>query len=91
MVVYRRYFKSHIVALNWNPPVPVTGITVISYNVYRSTTRGGPYVKIASSLHGPRYSDSLVNHGRTYFYVVTSVDKRGRESRYSGEVRAEIP
>jgi fibronectin type 3 domain-containing protein len=37
------------------------------------------------------YSDSDVNNGQTYFYVVTSVDADGTESNYTGEVAATIP
>jgi fibronectin type 3 domain-containing protein len=37
---------SHKVALQWQPS---TSSGVISYNVYRSTTSGGPYTKIVSS------------------------------------------
>jgi hypothetical protein len=42
--------------------------------VYRSTTSGGPFVKIASQVPGPPYEDRLLGSGRTYFYVVTALD-----------------
>ena len=63
----------------------------MSYNVYRSTSTGGPFVKIASGIPNPSYVDQVVNPDRTYFYVVTAVDQRGQESRYSTETRAAIP
>ena len=81
----------HHVTLTWNPPPAVSGITIVDYNVYRSTTSRGPYVKLASHVAKPRYEDWLVNNDRTYFYVVTAVDQSGRESRYSAEVQVKIP
>jgi len=83
--------KPHSVTLSWHSPQPVSGVTVVSYNVYRSTTPGGPYVRLASGITALRYDDRIVNPGRTYFYVVTSVDQRGRESRYSNESQAVVP
>jgi fibronectin type 3 domain-containing protein len=83
--------KPHSVTLRWRPPTSGRGSPIVSYNVYRSTTPGGPYVRIASSVNAPPYDDSLVNGGRTYYYVVTSVDAAGRESRYSSEISAAIP
>jgi fibronectin type 3 domain-containing protein len=79
--------KPHSVTLRWDAP---SGIAT-GYNVYRSTTSGKDFVKIASMLPSPRYEDSQVTTGATYFYVVTSVNPGGHESRFSGEVRATIP
>jgi fibronectin type 3 domain-containing protein len=81
----------HWVTLTWQPPPAVPGVTIKSYNIYRSTTSGGPFVKLASGVTGPPYDDRLVMNDRIYFYVVTAVDQTGRESRFSGEVRARIP
>jgi len=64
---------------------------VVSYNIYRSTTPGGQYAKIASGVSRPPYDDRIVTSGRTYFYVVTAVDQSGHESRFSGEAKAAIP
>jgi fibronectin type 3 domain-containing protein len=83
--------QPHHVTLTWDPPPPVPNVTIVSYNIYRSTTSGGPFVKLAAAVARPPYEDGLVNRDRTYFYVVTAVDKIGRESRRSGEVRAVIP
>ena len=83
--------KTHSVTLTWQAPAPVSGVTVVGYNLYRSTTSGGPFVKLASNLTALRYEDRLVGNGRTYFYVVTAIDQAGRESRYSNEARAPIP
>src|SRR5207244_7695984 len=47
----------HRVNLNWQAPAEKPGVAVKSYNVYRSTTSGGQYAKIASGPE-PRYSDT---------------------------------
>jgi fibronectin type 3 domain-containing protein len=83
----------HSVTLRWEAPttVSVPPVLLAGYNVYRSTVPGTGYVKIASLVPQPPYEDHLVISGRTYFYVVTSVDQAGRESRFSKEVQARIP
>jgi predicted phage tail protein len=66
--------------------------TVAGYNVYRSTVSGGPYAKLDSALVAATTStDTAVQAGQTYFYVVTSVDTSGLESAYSSETSATIP
>jgi fibronectin type 3 domain-containing protein len=81
----------HSVTLRWEAPPAAPGVSVVAYNVYRSTTSGGQFVRIASRVQGPPYEDRLVLSGRTYFYVVTALDQAGHESRFSGEVRVTIP
>jgi len=81
----------HSVTLTWNAPRPSPGVTVVGYNIYRSTTPGERYVRLASRVAGSPYEDRLVVSGRTYFYVVTAVDQAGRESPHSVEARATIP
>ena len=81
----------HGVKLMWEAPPAAPGVSVVGYNVYRSTTSGKQFVKIASRVQGPPYEDSLVVSGCTYFYVVTALDHAGRESRFSAEARATIP
>ena len=79
---------SHAVTLNWGASTS----TVSGYNIYRSTVSGGPYTKQNSSLISTTsYTDSSVQAGQTYFYVVTSVDSTGTESTFSNEVSATIP
>ena len=79
---------SHSVTLTWTASTsPVSG-----YNVYRSTTSGGPYTKLNSSLiAATTYTDSTVQASTTYFYVVTSVDSSNVESANSTEVSATVP
>jgi fibronectin type 3 domain-containing protein len=48
-----------------------------SYNVYRSTTSGGPYTRIASGVTSTSYTDSGLANGTTYFYVVIAVNSSG--------------
>ena len=83
--------EPHSVTLTWEAPQATAAVSVVGYNIYRSTTSGGPFVKIATHVAAPPYNDRLVNSGRTYFYVVTAIDQAGRESRFSGEARAAIP
>lgn len=81
----------HSVTLTWEAPQAVPGVSIVGYNVYRSTTSGRQFVKIASRVPGPPYEDRSVGSGRTYFYVVTALDQADRESRFSAEARATIP
>ncbi|MEQ8821087.1 MAG: endonuclease [Sumerlaeia bacterium] len=54
------------------------------YNVYRSTTMGGPYSQINGALvPAPSYVDNTVTNGVTYYYVVTAVDTANNESNDS--------
>lgn len=82
---------THSITLTWNSPAPVDGVTLTGYNVYRSTTAGGPYVPIAFNVSERAYKDTLVSGARTYYYVVTSVDSRGHESAYSEEIKTVVP
>ena len=58
------------------------------YNVYRSTTSGGGYTRIASLVTNATYPDNTVQNGTAYFYVVTALNILGEESTYSNEVVA---
>jgi hypothetical protein len=53
----------------------------------RSTTAGGPYTRIAR-LTDPTYTDTNVEEGATYYYVVLALDTSFNRSGYSGEVQA---
>ena len=65
---------------------------VVGYNVYRSSTSGGPYTKLNSTLlTGTSYTDTAVQHGATYYYVGTSVDSQMNESAYSNQASATVP
>ena len=78
----------HWVALSWTASTS----PVVGYNAYRSTTSGGPYTKLNSSLiSGTTYSDQTVQHGTTYYYVTTAVNSQGVESVYSNQAVATVP
>jgi fibronectin type 3 domain-containing protein len=91
LVWFHRKAAPHSVTLTWHAPPPKKGVTVVGYNVYRRAGDGAPFVRIATQVSGQPYEDRIVNSDRTYFYVVTTVDQSGRESRFSAEVKAEIP
>jgi Protein of unknown function (DUF1573)/Immunoglobulin domain len=78
----------HSVTLNWTASTS----TVSGYNVYRSTTSGGLYAMLNSSLvNTTTYLDTTVQSGQTYFYSAKSVDSNGNESTFSTEATAIIP
>ena len=58
------------------------------YNVYRGTTSGGPYTKVLNTVTNLTYSDTTVQNGQAYYYVVTALDLLGAESGFSAEVVA---
>jgi len=65
---------------------------VVGYNVYRSTVNGGPYsIMNGSLISGLSYTDTTVQNGVLYYYVVTAVDGSGNESAYSNQASANIP
>jgi fibronectin type 3 domain-containing protein len=79
----------HSVSLGWNTS---TSVGVVGYSIYRGTVSGGPYTRINSALDAmPFDTDSTVQGGQTYYYVVTAVDSAGAESSYSSQVQTVIP
>jgi hypothetical protein len=62
-----------------------SGTGVITYNVFRSTTTGSGYTKIASNLSTTSYTDSTVVTAITYYYQV-SASNANETSASSGEV-----
>ncbi len=63
----------------------VTGAT--SYDLLQANVSGGPYQIIDSGLTGGSYTDTGLNAGTTYYYVVTAVSSSG-VSVYSPQVSA---
>ncbi|GAB4330609.1 MAG: hypothetical protein Kow0037_06510 [Calditrichia bacterium] len=61
--------------------------TLLSYNIYRATSPGGPYSLLASGITRQYYRDETVTNGIPYYYVVTAVYDVG-ESAYSNESSA---
>jgi hypothetical protein len=79
---------SHSVSLGWSPSTSA----VAGYNIYRSEISGGPYAKLDSALVSlDAYTDSDVQAGIVYYYVVTSETSTGVESAYSAQAAATVP
>jgi hypothetical protein len=79
---------AHSVSLAWTASTS----SVVGYNVYRSTISGGPYTLVTTTaIAGVSYTDSTVQAGVTYFYVVTAVDSNGNESAFSNEAPVTVP
>jgi hypothetical protein len=80
---------SHTVGLSWTASA---SNNVVGYNIYRGTVTGGPYSILDSApVAADAYTDSTVQSGQAYFYVVRSVNNTGMESANSSEVQAVIP
>src|SRR6266700_4847119 len=80
--------RKHTVTLTWKASTS----KVAGYDVYRSATRGGDYERINNSLvQELTYTDTSVDGGVTYYYVVRAVDDRGNRSANSNETFARIP
>jgi Abnormal spindle-like microcephaly-assoc'd, ASPM-SPD-2-Hydin/Immunoglobulin domain/Cep192 domain 4/Immunoglobulin I-set domain len=78
----------HSSTLSWSPSTS----SVAGYYAYRGTVSGGPYTKLNSSATtSTSFTDSTVQAGQTYFYVVTAVDSSGVESVSSNQVSGTIP
>jgi len=56
-----------------------------SYNVYRSTTSGGPYSMVSTpgTVTNTAFTDLAVSGGTTYYYVVTARNAFGESGRSS--------
>ncbi len=79
--------SGHSVALNWTASTTPS----VSYKVYRTTVSGGPYTFLSSAGLVTNYTDSTVQSGVTYYYVVTALDSSNNESAYSNQTLAAIP
>ena len=79
---------SHSVSLSWDPGDG----SAVGYNIYRGTTKSGPYEMINTALDSStEYTDFTVVSGTTYYYVATEVNAQGQESPYSNIAKAVIP
>jgi Abnormal spindle-like microcephaly-assoc'd, ASPM-SPD-2-Hydin len=81
--------STHTVGLTWTG----SSSTVIGYNVYRGTVAGGPYgSKLTTSpVSLTQFTDTGLQSGQTYYYVVTAVDSDSVESVFSNQAAAIIP
>src|SRR5258707_7097815 len=61
---------AHAIVIQW----VLSATTGAQYNVYRSTTTGGPYTKLnGGPISGTVYNDTTGVGGTHYFYVVTAL------------------
>ena len=81
--------EEDLIELEWEWEWESSSTPGVTYNLYRSTTSGGPagapYVLVISGLTERQYEDESVTVGVTYYYVVTAVDSSGSQSSYSNE------
>ena len=79
--------QSHSVSIAWQAS---SSPGVASYNVYRSAVTGGPYTRVGTAT-GTSFTDTAVQSGKTYFYVVTSLNASQVESAISPEITVTVP
>lgn len=72
------------IRLSWLPSIPPAGVPqLLRYNIYRSTTPGGPWGSPIASTTNVFFDDNPVTD--TTYYCITDVDTSGRESPKSVE------
>jgi hypothetical protein len=82
------YPVQHSVQLDWTAS---NSSGVAGYNIYRSTTSGGPYNKINRTLvNAITFTDTVVLNGTTYFYMLRAFDGT-LEGPNSSEATAVVP
>jgi len=82
---------SYQVDLSWDIP-DSSSDPIIGYNVYRSGSGASHYQLLNNALDAdPTWTDTTVEGGTAYDYVVTSVDKSGVESGPSNTINLTIP
>jgi hypothetical protein len=77
-------FISPGIALNW------AADGNLYYNIYRSTTNGGPYTLITRLSTTNCIDTTASSNGVPYYYVVTGLNAFGDESGYSAQAAATI-
>lgn len=70
------------VLLNWDSNIETDGIY---YNVHRSTSTGGNYTQIASSIYTSNFTDIEAYGGVEYYYVISATDSGDNTSGFSNE------
>lgn len=82
---------THVVNLAWDAPAS-SPVPVAGYHVYRAAASDSSYVLLTPSQNAQTtYSDSSVQIGQSYSYVVKSVDSAGDESPASNSTTVTIP
>ncbi len=59
------------------------------YDIYRSVN-SGPFEKLGDLVNVPTFTDRSVEHGKTYSYKVSAIDKKGNLSSQSNAVEAQF-
>lgn len=79
----------HSVTLSW----AASTSSVAGYNVYRGAVSGGPYTTLLNSglVTGTTFTDTNVQAGVTYYYVVVAVSSGGVDSSDSNQAAATVP
>lgn len=79
----------HSVTLSWSASTS----QVAGYDIYRSTVSGGPYTTMLNSspVAGLTFTDTNVQAGTTYYYVVVAVNSNGVQSSDSNQALATVP
>lgn len=78
------------VDLDWTASTDGEG-AIFGYEVYRSTTNGGPYTSIGTTTGSDTdYTDNTVNNGITYYYVVKAIDQSFNYSANSNQVSVTV-
>ncbi len=81
----------HQVELSWNSTIS-SGNPIVGYNVYRALSGSSSYGRLNAGVEtAPTYTDSTVQSGSIYNYIVKSVDSMGTESAPSNTAIVTIP
>jgi fibronectin type 3 domain-containing protein len=78
------------VQLNWDAP-NASSDPIAGYHVYRTTGSSSNYSMLSTLDTQTTYTDTTVQSGATYDYIVKSVDTNGVESGPSNPVSVTIP
>jgi len=81
--------RTDVIALQWQAAADGDGNAVAGYNLYRSQSPEGPYIKVNTGLIAATgYEDSVPAAGTTFYYLLSAVDADGDESVRSEMVSA---
>ena len=84
---FRASAAPNSIELNWEPN---SEPDLAAYRVYRAAA-DGPFEKIADVSAVPTYSDHTVEHGKTYRYAITAIDRAGNQSPRSPVLEVVLP
>jgi hypothetical protein len=62
------------IVLEWDP------VQNLTYNIKRSTSQSGPF-SLVGTVASPKFIDSLLTNGTTYYYVIAGVDSAAEYPR----------